>query len=587
MTHTDASSRNPQVASHAADVGGSRMPLSTGDFRTYIVSRLVTGVVLLFILSVAVFVLTVILPEDSFLSEESALLRESLGLESPSPISRYLTWIGDMSRGDFGHSFESGTAVRDLVFEGLPSTLSLLPLTMLFAAAVSMPLGVLAATRRGSLIDRVVGGAAVVGVGVPSFWLALMLMLVLPMGSRDGPMNQLVLPSLVLAILAGAVMVRVVRSSIVEVLDSQDIEPSRGSRLPVRACLVRCLGNVLIWTPILFGVFLAGAIVVETVMFTAPGIGSLAVFAAQARDYPVLQAVAMAAAGMAVIVLGFSLVTALLVRRLEPGAAARPSSGQPVSTRTNIPPVPSMSSARKVPRVPLIAIGILLVVAVFAPIIATQDPVRVSIEDASSSPGAGHLLGTDALGRDVLSRLIHGARSILAVALLSLIPVAVVGGGVGLLSGYAGGKVDAIITGALDNIPAFPLLLFAMLVTAAFDPGLTGLPIAVTLVLWPRIARATRDEVAVLKASGGFSLSDAINPIIALVTLHFGLSILMAATLSFLGLGIEPPTPSWGGMMAVPMQQIRAAPWIVIFPGLALTALTMTLIASPFRWSRI
>ena len=163
------------------------------------------------------------------------------------------------------------------------------------------------------------------GVGVPTFWLALMLMLVLPMESRDGPMNELVLPSLVLAILVGAVMVRVIRSSILEVLDSEDIEPPRRRRLPMRACLVRCLGNVLFWAPALFGVFLAGAIVVETVMFTAPGIGSLAVVAAQARDYPVLQAVAMAAAGMSAVVLGFSLVAALLVRRLEPGTAARPA----------------------------------------------------------------------------------------------------------------------------------------------------------------------------------------------------------------------------------------------------------------------
>ena len=202
-------------------------------------------------------------------------------------------------------------------------------------------------------------------------------------------------------------------------------------------------------------------------------------------------------------------------------------------------------------------------------------------------PGAGHLLGTDALGRDVLSRLIHGARSGLAVALLSLIPVAVVGGGLGLLSGFAGGKVDAMITAALDNIPAFPLLLFAMLVVAAFGPGLTGLPIAVTLVLWAGVARAARDEVAVLKAGGGFSLSNAMSLIIALLTLHFGLAILMEATLSFLGLGIEPPTPSWGSMMAAPMQQLRAAPWIVLFPGLALTALTVTTIASPLRWSKI
>ena len=114
-----------------------------------------------------------------------------------------------------------------------------------------------------------------------------------------------------------------------------------------------------------------------------------------------------------------------------------------------------------------------------------------------------------------------------------------------------------------------------------------SLVIAVTLVLWPRIARAIRDEVAALKANGDFSLPIAINPIIAVLTLHFGLSILMEATLSFLGLGIQPATPSWGSMMAESMQDIRAAPWVAIFPGLALTAVTVTMIASPFRWSKI
>ena len=580
MSHTAKPSRNPQDVSHVEEVGGSGVPLAAGDFRTYIVSRLITGVVLLFVLSLAVFILTQILPEDPFLSEELGLLRDELGLDEPSPLSRYLDWVGHMSRGDFGYSVNSGTAVRDLIFERLHSTLSLLPLTMFFAAAVSIPLGVLAAGR-GSLIDCVVRGAAVFGVGVPSFWLALTLILVLRMWSRDDPMNELVLPSLVLAILAGGVMVRIIRSSIVEVLDSEDIEPPRGSRLPVGACLVRCLGNFLIWAPALFGVFLAGAIVVETV-FSVPGIGRLVVSAALAKDYPVIQGIAVVAAGMAVIVLGFSLVAGLLVRRHKYRAAARPASGQLAS-----PPIPPMSIARKVSWVPLIVIGILLVVAVSAPIIATQDPVRVSIEDSLSSPGVGHLLGTDAVGRDVLSRLIYGARFSLAVALLSLIPVAVVGGGLGLLSGYVGGKFDMIITGALDNIPAFPLLLFAILVTTAFGLGLMSLVIAVTLVLWPRIARAARDEVAFLKAKGGFSLSNTINPIIALLTLHFGLSILMEATLSFLGLGIQPPTPSWGSMMAVPMQHIRIAPWIVIFPGLALTGVTVAMIASPFRWSKI
>ena len=139
-------------------------------------------------------------------------LSELSGLDMPSP--RYLAWVGHMSSGDFGYSLRSGTAVRDEVFERLPSTLSLLPLTLFLAAAVSIPLGVLAAVRRGSLIDRVAGGAAVFGVGVPGFWLALMLILVLRTWSRDGPMNELVLPSLVLAVLAGAVMVRIIRSSV-------------------------------------------------------------------------------------------------------------------------------------------------------------------------------------------------------------------------------------------------------------------------------------------------------------------------------------------------------------------------------------
>ena len=577
MTLTGKPYQNRHDESHIADVGGSGVPLAAGDFRTYVVSRLTTGVALLFALSVAVFILTHVVPGDPF--------EEELGFGSSrvARAAQYPDWVGRMARGDFGYSFViSGTAVRDLVLERLPSTLMLLPLTMILAAAVSIPVGVLAAARRGSLIDRVVGGAAVLGVGVPSFWLALMLVLVLR-PSWGGPMSEVVLPSLVLATFIGAVMVRIIRSSIVEVLDREDIVPSRGNGLPVRACLVRGFGNFLIWAPALFGGFLAGAIVVETV-FGAPGIGRLTVSAVHTRDYPVLQGVAMAAAGMAVIVLGFSLVASLLLRRLEARAAARPASGQSVGTEDINPP---MSIARKVPWVPLTVIGFLLVVAVFAPIMATHDPLQVSVSDRLSSPGAGNLLGTDVLGRDIMSRLLYGTRASLAVALLSLIPVAVVGGGLGLLSGYVGGKFDTIITGALDNIPAFPLLLFAILVTVAFGPGLMSLVIAVTLVLWPRIARAVRDEVAALKASGDFSLSIAINPMIALLTLHFGLSILMEATLSFLELGIQPATPSWGSMMAESIQDIQAAPWVAIFPGLALTAVTVTMIASPFRWSKI
>ena len=583
MTHTTKPSRDPQDVSHVADVGGSGVPLAAGDFRTYVVSRLTTGVVLLFALSVAVFILTHVVPEDPL----EAFLGEELGFGNSrvAKAAQYPDWVGHMARGDFGYSVTGGIAVRDLIFDRLPSTLSLLLLTVFFAAAVSIPLGVLAAARRGSLIDRVVGGAAVSGVGVPSISLAVMLLLVLSMW-YGRPLGQLLWPSLVLAIFAGAVMIRIIRSSIVEVLNKEDIGPPRGSGLPVKACLVHCLSNLLIWAPVLFGGFLAGAIVVETV-FAVPGIGSLALESAVTRDYAVLQGIAMTAAGMAVIVLGFSLVAGLLVHRFEPGAAVRPSGGQAAGTASTSPSMPPTAGAWKVPWVPLLVIGILLVTAISAPIIAAHDPLQITPADRLSPPGAGHLLGTDVLGRDVLSRLIYGTRSSLAVALLSLIPVAVVGGGLGLLSGYVGGQVDTIVTGALDNIPAFPLLLFAILVMVALGPSLVNVVIAVTLVLWPRIARAARDEVVALKANGGFSLPNAINPIIALLSLHFGLAILMEATLSFLGLGMQPSTPSWGGMMADSMQYIRTAPWLAAFPGLALTAVTVSMIASTFRWSKI
>lgn len=577
MTHTAKPCHNHQDVSHITDVGGSGVPLATGDFRTYLVSRLIAGVVLLLGLSLAIFILTQVVPGDPL----EAILGEGSGL-ARSSTSQYPDWVGRMSRGDFGHSYVSGTSVRDEIFEHLPSTLSLLPLTMFFAAAVSIPLGFLAAARRGTLIDRMAGGAAVFGVGASGFWLALMLILVLPMWSGDGPMNDLVLPALVLAIPAGAVMVRIIRCSILEVLDREGIVPSRGGGLPPGACSVRALGNLLIWAPALFGGFLGGAIVVETV-FGAPGIGPLTLRAVLAGDYAVLQGVAMAVAVMAVMVLGFSLVAGLLVRRLEPRAVG----GQAADAKSTSPTTLPSSSAWKMPMVPWIVIGVLIVAAVSAPIVATHDPLRSSLDDALSAPGAGHLLGTDSVGRDILSRLIYGTRSSLAVALLSLIPVALVGGGLGLLSGYAGGKVDAIVTGALDNIPAFPVLIFAILVTGAFGPGLMSLVIAVTLVLWPRFARAARDEMVALKAGGAFSLPNAVNPIMALLTLHFGLAILMEATLSFLGLGIQPPTPSWGAMMADSMQNIRTAPWLAVFPGLALTAVTVAMIASPFRWSKI
>ena len=468
----------------------------------------------------------------------------------------------------------------------------MLPLTMLIAAVISIPLGILAATRRGSWLDRVAGGAAVFGVAAPSFCIALFILLVLVwmfgwLPPLDVSLEQLFWSALVLGIFSGALMIRVIRSSIVEVLDREAIgPPGPGSGPPVGACLVRCLGNVLISGPALFGGFLAGAVVVE-LMFLVPGIGLLLINAVFRGDFPVVQGVVMVAAAMVVIVLVISLVAGFLLRQLEPGAAARSAGEVPVRAADTGPETPSPSGPWRMPWVSLVVLGILILASLFAPFIAPHDPMQISMENRLSPPGGGHPLGTDPLGRDILSRLIYGARTSLGVALLTLIPVGVVGGGLGLVSGYLGGRADAIIMGATDNILAFPLIFLAILVMAALGPSFWTVAMAVTLVLWPRVARATRDEVMAVRTGGHLNPFRAFNAVMALLTLHIGLAILLEATLSFLGVGMPPPAPSWGSMLAAGREYLIATPWLAVFPGLALAGVTVALLASPFRWWKI
>lgn len=570
---------------------------------TYIVARLLLGVGLLFVLTLLVFTLTQVAPgEDPLLyrvgetvtAGEIQALRERLGLDRPLPI-RYLTWVGNMLKGDFGHSWFADAPVGALIRDRLPSTLSLLPLTMFFAAAISIPLGILAAARRGSWFDRVAGGAAAFGVGAPSFWVALILLSVFVLSLRwfptpplgGGGLQHLILPSLVLGMLSGAVLIRVIRSSIVEVLDRPAIGPTGlDSEPPVAACLARCLGNLLIWTPALFGGFLAGAVVVELV-FLIPGIGILLAQAVIQRDFPVVEGVVMAVAGMMAIVLGLSLAAGFLVRWLESEAATRSDSEVSARPWDTSQETPSPSVPLRVPWVAVVVLVILILAAVFAPLIAPHDPLQTSEANRLLSPGDGHPLGADKLGRDILSRLIYGARTGLAVALLSLIPVGVVGGGLGLVSAYAGGKADTIIMGAVDNILAFPLILVAVLAMAALGSGTLNIVVAATLALWPKVARVTRDEATALKAGGNLDPPRVFSAVMTLLTLHVGLAILLEATLSFLGVGTPQPQPSWGSMLAEARELLLVAPRLVVFPGLALTVVTVALLASPFRWWKI
>ena len=249
---------------------------------------------------------------------------------------------------------------------------------------------------------------------------------------------------------------------------------------------------------------------------------------------------------------------------------------------------------RHLPWIPLIIIGGMVFAAVFAPILAPYSPTKQTLRDKLLPPAwqeggtTEHLLGTDILGRDILSRLIHGARVSLIVAATALLSGGLIGGVLGVISGYVGGKVDTMIMRAVDATLAFPTILFALLLAVTMGQGLRTVVLAVTLILWARFARVTRGEVLSLKTSDYISLAlihgcssfrimaihimpNVFNTFMVMLTLHVGLVILTEASLSFLGAGIPPPTSSWGQMVADGRAKVATAWWISIIPGVAIT----------------
>jgi peptide/nickel transport system permease protein len=250
---------------------------------------------------------------------------------------------------------------------------------------------------------------------------------------------------------------------------------------------------------------------------------------------------------------------------------------------------------------PLVAgaiIAIMAILAAGADVLAPHSPVQVRMDLALKPPWfmeggqPGYLLGTDPLGRDILSRVMHGARASLLVALLSIGFAAVAGTALGLLSGYAGGWLDALIMRTVDVVLTFPVILLALVFVVTLGPSLWVVTAILGLVLWSRFARLVRGEVLSWKErefvayarSVGASplriacvhvLPNIVNSVVVLVTLQVGFAIVVEASLSFLGAGVPPPAPTWGGMIASGRAYVETAWWLVVFPGLAV-ALTVT-----------
>lgn len=242
----------------------------------------------------------------------------------------------------------------------------------------------------------------------------------------------------------------------------------------------------------------------------------------------------------------------------------------------------------------LIVIALAIVVALTAPVIAPYDTRAISVRSALKSVTLDHPMGTDNLGRDVLSRVMYGVRMSMLVAGSSIGAAALIGVLLGLISGYFRGWIDEAIMRAMDVLYAFPDLLLALALVATFGTGLYGLIIAIAIGRVPGFARVTRATVLSLReneyveAARTVGLTDrqiiarhilpnGMAPIIVMLSINLALAILVEASLSFLGLGIQPPTPSLGGLLKDALGYMDRAPWMAIFPGLTIALIVFAL----------
>jgi len=232
---------------------------------------------------------------------------------------------------------------------------------------------------------------------------------------------------------------------------------------------------------------------------------------------------------------------------------------------------------------------VMALTAIFAEPLATHDPIATSAEHTLARPGSGHLLGADHLGRDIYSRIVHGARISLIVGLASTLMGSVLGGVIGLLSAYFGGNTDLITQRIMDILQGLPLLVLALVMSAALGPSVPNVVIAISIPILPRAARVIRASVLSIRefqyveaarAVGAghlriafrHILPNTMGPFIVLCTAQLGSAILVEATLSFLGLGVPEPYPSWGRMLSVSAAEYaQKAPHLVLFPGVAIS----------------
>lgn len=250
----------------------------------------------------------------------------------------------------------------------------------------------------------------------------------------------------------------------------------------------------------------------------------------------------------------------------------------------------------------IIIASAVIIIAIFAPLISPFDPLKQNVFDRLTPPEMSHPLGTDVFGRDIFSRIMHGARVSLLVGIMSVVIGMTVGTAMGMLAGLKGGKIEGMIMRTVDVLMSFPNLILGLMVMAILGSGLIKLIIAIGLVMAPRFARVAHAPTLSIKETDFIDAANALGAndlrillrhvfpnilgeVLVMATLWVGTAIRIEANLSFIGLGVPPPTPTWGNMIRNGMNYLTNAPWMSVFPGLAIliTILSFNMVGDGIR----
>lgn len=514
--------------------------------------------------------------------EAVAAVRAELGLDA-GPLAFLGDWLGGLLRGDLGTSWVSGRPVTAGLLDALGVSLTL----MAHALGVALVLAVLLAlpSLRAAVRGRPRWGVGAIGVGltaVPEFVLALALLLVGAVGlgwfdpyGWDSP-SDVVLPALALGLPAGGLLGRLLATALTGVAGEPWVAAWRVARCPAPALagalLQRALPSVLGQLGLVVVGLLGGAVAVEQV-FAIPGLGRAMLGAAIAQDLPALQ-------GSLVLVLAAALVVGLLVALLR-----RALLGPAVGAGALPLPPPVVVVRRRDAVVPLLGLAVLLVILGAG---LVRDPFAPD-RGRLTSPSAALPFGADASGRDLLARVAHGALSTLGAAVLAVLAC--------LLLGLVVGVCQRVGTGPTEVANAAPPVLAGLVVAAIAGPSLPGAVVAVVAVGWaPLAAHAAalvtesraQPHVALLPVLGVgrvrglvvHVLPAVLPPLARHAVVRLPATALALASLGFLGLGSQPPSPEWGRLLAEGSPYLERAPWTVLAPLGALVLVAVTAVAA-------